>query len=102
MDLGAIEQSIAKQAIRAGQPIPERIAQAPKLRFGLLFYLQAFFDLDAERSQGMGIGRIPWSAILSYANYYCLNDESTDDLVYLLRSMDVAHLNRLEAKREKK
>lgn len=98
LELGNIEQNIAKQAIRAGQPIPERIENAPSLRLGLLFYLQAFFDLDAERSQGMNLGRIPWSAVQTYAVYYELDEDQTDCLHHFIRVMDTAHLKRLSEK----
>jgi hypothetical protein len=78
--------------MRSGQPLPARIANAPQLRLGLSFYLNAFFDLDAERSMGMGIGRIPWSAILQYATYYELDEEQTDRLFYFIRAIDTAHI----------
>lgn len=98
LELGPTEQSIAKQSVRSGQPIPDRIANAPALRLGLLFYLQAFFDLDAERSQGMGLGRIPWSSVIQYAAHYELDEEQTDSLLDFIRIMDVAHLKRLAEK----
>ncbi len=91
-----MEQSIAKQAIRSGQQIPDRILGAPKLRLGLGLYFNAFFDLDSERSQGFALGRIPWLAIKQYAKHYDLDDEQTDCLIYFIRAMDVAHLKRLE------
>lgn len=97
LELGSTEQSIAKQSIRSGQPVPDRILNAPILRFGLEFYLQAFFDLDSERSQGMGLGRIPWLAIKAYAAHYDLDDEQSDALIYFIRAMDIAHLKRLGA-----
>jgi hypothetical protein len=43
LELGPHEQAIAKQAMRAGQPLPDRIANAPELEVGLQLYLQAFF-----------------------------------------------------------
>jgi hypothetical protein len=100
LEMGSIEQSIVKQALRSGQPIPDRIMNAPALRFGLLFYLQAFFDLDAERSQGMGTGRIPWLAINQYAKYYALDEEQTECLIYFIREMDSVHLKRLREESE--
>lgn len=98
MELGPSEQNIAKQAMRSGQPIPDRIANAPKLRLGLIFYLQAFFDLDAERSHGWGLGRIPWSSLVQYASFYDLDEEQTDSLVYFVKALDAAHLKRLNDK----
>ena len=96
LDLGSTERDIAKQLIRTGQPLPDRIANAPTLRLGLSFYLNAFFDLDSERTQGWGLGRIPWLAIQQYAVFYELDEEQTDCLVYFIRAMDSAHLKRVE------
>lgn len=99
--MGKAEQSIARQAMRRGAPIPDRIANAPELQVGLQLYLQAFFDLDSERSHGNGLSSIPWSAIKDYALAHDLDDEQTDDLFYFVKKMDKAHLDRLEAKTKK-
>lgn len=97
--MGNIERGIVKQAVRSGQPVPDRILNAPVLRFGLLFYLQAFFDLDSERAQGMSLGRIPWMAIKHYADHFELDEGQTDALFYFIREMDSAHLKRLESEK---
>lgn len=95
--MGSLEQGIIKQAKRSGQPVPERILNAPDLRFGLQFFLDAFFDLDSERYYGPGgPGRIPWSAIQNYANHYKLSDEVIEQLFYFVGAMDSAHLKRLQ------
>ena len=93
LELGSTEQSIAKQAVRMGQPIPDRIANAPNLKEGLSFYLQAFFDLDSERSQGFNVGRIPWTAIVTYGRYHGLYRDEIDILVEHIRALDTANLN---------
>jgi hypothetical protein len=98
LELGSMERNIVRQALRTGQPIPDRILNAPMLRQGLVFYLEAFFDLDSERSQGMGLGRIPWIAITQYAEYYGLDDEQTDSLLYFIKALDSAHLQRIKEK----
>lgn len=78
--------------IRDGiQPVG-RIANKPKLPTGLILYYEAFFDLDTERNHGMGLASIPWSAIVSYGQYYELD---VDELIYFIRKMDNAHLDRL-------
>lgn len=86
--MGPIEQQIAKQAMRERQPLPDRIANAPTLYIGSQFYIDAYFDLDAERSHSMGPTAIPRSAIVAYAAEYDLEDEEKDDLIYLIRRMD--------------
>lgn len=98
--MGQHEQTIAKQAIRAGQPIPDRIANAPELLLGLQIYLQAFFDLDSERSHANGLTLIPWSAIKNYAVAFEFDEEQTEDLFYFVKAMDSAHIEKLAAKRK--
>lgn len=93
-----MEQNMVRQALRTRQPIPDRILNAPSLRMGLVFYLEAFFDLDSERSQGMGLGRIPWASVARYATYYELDDEQSDLLLYFIKALDSAHLDRIKEK----
>lgn len=98
LDLGPIEQTIAKQAFRAGQPLPERIANAPELIIGLQLYIQAFFDLDSDRNHQFAPMAIPWTSIKDYAVAFGLDEEQTEDMMFLVRKMDNEHLKRLSAK----
>ena len=98
MELGPHEQAIAKAAFRAGQPMPERIANAPELRIGLELYIQAFFDLDSERSHAMGLVSIPWSSINEYAKAFDFDAEQKEDLFFFIRKLDSSNLKRLESK----
>ena len=98
LELGQHEQSIAKQAIRSGQAIPDRIANAPELEMGLQLYLQAFFDLDSERTHGMSLSPIPWTSIAAYARAFEFDEEQTEDLFYFVRKLDSEHLKKLDAK----
>lgn len=93
------EQAIAKQAIQARQPLPDSIANAPELQAGLQLYLQAFFDLDSERSE---LAPIPWSSIADYAAAYDFDEEQTADLIDIIRKVDSAHINRLAEKQAAK
>lgn len=52
----------------------------------------AFWDLDSERSFGMGLGPIPRSKILAYAVEMELDQEGESDLLFLIRAMDNWHL----------
>jgi len=78
--------------IRDGVQPVGRIAEKPKLPTGLILYYEAFFDLDTERNHGAGLASIPWSAIVRYGEYYQLD---TDELIYFVKAMDNAHLERL-------
>lgn len=96
--MGDVEQTIARQAIRAGQPIPERIANSPELYVGLELFLNAFFDLDSERQTGYVIGPIPWSKIREYAVAYEFDEDLAEDLFYYVKALDNSHMKRLENK----
>ncbi len=100
LDLGPSEQSIAKQAVRMNQPLPDRIANAPELEIGLGLYLQGFFDLDSERNHSMGVMAIPWTSINEYARAFEFDEEQTEDLFYFIKRMDSEHLKRLSAKQK--
>lgn len=98
LEMGPVEQSIAKQAMRAGMPLPSRIANAPELLPHLVLYLQAFFDLDSERSHALVPTAIPWSSIKSYAVAYEFDEEETEDLFFFIRRMDTDHMARIAKK----
>jgi len=100
--MGKVEQAIIVQAMRFGNPIPDRIVNAPELQIGLQLYLDAFLHLDSERQSGFGPAPIPWSAIKEYAEYLKLDGEQTSDLFFFVRKMDSAHLERLQAKSQTK
>ena len=102
MELGPIEQNIAKQAARAGKPLPDKIANAPNLKIGLILFLDAFFDLDSDRVYGKGLNPIKRIDIESYAKFYNFDTEQTEDLFYFIRKMDNAFLSFLEKKQSKK
>ncbi len=86
--------------MRAGLPLPERIANAPELQEGLQLYLQAFFDLDSERSHALAPTAIPFTSVAAYARAFKFDEEQTEDLVFFIRRMDTEHLKRL-AKKQK-
>lgn len=76
----------------AGEPIPDRIANAPELTLGLMLYMQAFFDLDSERQVGFSVGRIKWSAIRDYADAFEFDAIQTEDLFYFIKELDKVYL----------
>ena len=99
--MGQREQAIAKHAIRSGMPLPDRILNAPELRIGLSLYLQAFFDLDSERSHAMAPTPIPWTSILMYAQAFEFEEEQKEDLFYFVKALDLLHLKRLEEEQKR-
>jgi hypothetical protein len=98
IEMGATEQRMAQQFARSGQPIPDRILNAPRLRLGLALYLNAFYDLNTERQQGFTVGRISWLAMKQYAEFHKFDEEQSEYLIYFLQAMDSAYLKHSENK----
>jgi hypothetical protein len=102
LELGAHERIIAQQAFRSGEPLPDRIANAPELRLGLQLYMQAFFDLDSSRSNSNELTPISWLNIKRYAVECEFDLEQEEALFYHIKLLDNEHLKRLAAKRDAK
>jgi hypothetical protein len=98
--MGDIEESIAKQAIQNGMPIPDRIQNAPGLIPGLEIFLGAFFELDSERTHSNGVTMIPASKIHDWADRYRLSDEMREDMIHHIRWMDSDHCRRVAEKQK--
>lgn len=98
LEMGVMEQTIAKQAVRCGQPLPDRIANSPELINGLQLYLAAFFELDSERSHAVVPVSIPWSSIKEYAIAFEFDEEQTENLFFYVRKMDTEHLKKVAKK----
>jgi hypothetical protein len=82
---------------RDGVAVPQVLTEQPVLPIGLVMYLEAFYELDSERSHSMGaLARIPWSKIISYGKHYGYD---TEELLFFIRKMDDAHLEQLASSR---
>lgn len=91
-DFKGTDEQLTAQMKRDGVQPVGRLATKPKLPTGLILYYEAFYDLDTERNHGMGLASIPWSAIVAYGQFY---DLDVDELLFFVRQMDNAHLERL-------
>lgn len=87
LEQGPNEQKIIDLCIRQKRPLPESIANAPDLEFGLDIYYNAFTDLHTCRS-GMGDGPIPWITIEYYADRMGMDQEQRELLHYVIAEMD--------------
>jgi hypothetical protein len=87
--------------MRAGHPVPRKIASAPELWMGLEIFLNGFFDLSSTRQVGMGAGPIAWIHIEEYCRALELNAEQTEAMHHHVRQMDNAWLDFTD-KRQKK
>lgn len=93
LEQGDTAEFLTKMAIRMGQPIPDRIANAPELLHGLSLYMNAFHDLDTERSNnGFSIGRIPWSKCILYADVNGFDKRQQQFLVYFVKLLDSVYI----------
>lgn len=90
------------QSMRANNPLPDKIQNAPSLILGLEIYLKAFFELDCERSHSMGATPIPWSSIYNYARCFNFDKEQTEDLIFFVRALDNEHLKHIRKKQNGK
>ena len=89
-----IEQRLIRDSLAYGKPLPEKIRNAPEKIFGSDFYYEAFFDLSSERlNSSAGLGRIPWSAVSNYCKTFDLDEDESEVLHAVIRSMDNAYLN---------
>lgn len=68
-------------------PVPQVIADAPELQIGLDLFHMAYMDLTTCRVSG---GAIPWNAMKEYCMYNGYDDELTDEVIYIVRHVDVA------------
>jgi len=88
--MGEKEGLILQQALRFGNKIPDRIANAPTLEPSLVFYYEAWQELSTDRQFGMGVGPIPFTSVLQYGNHYEIED--LDDFLFFIRSLDAEYI----------
>lgn len=84
---------IVEQCVRQRLPLPERIAKAPEVFFGLEIYYIAFMDLTSCRGTGYGTeGPISWLTINQYADAKGFDGEQREDLFYFIQRLDMVYL----------
>lgn len=89
---GGVHEGLAPQMKRDGIPLPDNLAEQPVLAQNLIVYLDAFYELDTERPAGTVPGPIPWGKIIQYGQHYGFDEQ---ELLFFIRKMDEAHLQRL-------
>lgn len=100
--MGGNEDNLRKQMRQAGdfEGLAELDRTKPKLRRDATWYMTAFLDLDTERTHGMGLMKIPRSAVIAYADECELSEAERYDLAFIIREVDNDHLERLAAQRD--
>lgn len=79
--------------MRYGQPLPDRIREAPELHLGLNLFYTGFLDLTSERQLGLGLGPIPTIAILEYCHMRGIKGEQAEDFLWLIKRLDKKYLD---------
>lgn len=95
LQYGKIEKKILEAAAKGafGGQLPEHIENAPVLRPGLDFFLDAFYTLSTCRPLGVnGAGPIPWDAIERFADSRGIVGEQREALHFHVRSLDHTYL----------
>ena len=66
---------------------------------GLEFYFDAFKELGTCRPMSLGVGLIPFTAVLEYFRLY--GDGEFEDFLYVIRCMDYTYVRLQNGKSEK-
>lgn len=83
----------------SGRAIPPRLLEPPpEVNEGLQLYMDAFWNLCADRGFG---NRIRWTAMHFYASSLGLSYEEEWDMVFLLNRLDMTYLKWLEGKQRR-
>lgn len=91
--MGRAEEQIIQQATLEGNPIPDRILNAPDLFLGNDLFLDGFYELDSCRQIGLAKGQIPFTAIVQYCEFYGFDQELAYDFCAIIRAVDNQLLN---------
>lgn len=79
-------------ARKAGDPIPEALADKPELEAGLDFYWYAFWEMSSDRQIGMAEGPIPWSTMDRWSRRHDIVGDEFDRLLIMIKNMDGVYL----------
>ncbi|OCG31613.1 hypothetical protein A9G29_06205 [Gilliamella sp. Fer2-1] len=90
------DDDLVRMAQQMGHDIPDKIKNKPELNDDLIFYYQAFLDLDTTRTHSMSPTPISWLSIIEYARFHQLDDEDTFDLIQIIKAMDRVNLKHIE------
>lgn len=96
---GQTERQIIEASLKRTGTLPDAIANAPELLPGLELYLEAFYDLNGDRSYGFSPGPIPRRAIRQYAEEIGMDDfDDFQRFAYIIKEIDAAYLKHLDEK----
>lgn len=67
---------------------------------GLEYYIDAFRELSTARPSSLGVGQIPFTAVVEYFKIF--PSDEFDEFLYLMRLMDKSYVEFEKAKAAKK
>jgi hypothetical protein len=77
--------------MQSGEPLPDKMLNAPELFIGLELFLASFMDLDSDRNVGV-YERISLMRAKEYGLSHEFDEEQIDSLLYFVPRMDVAYI----------
>jgi hypothetical protein len=80
--------------------IPDDWVDPPVLPLHLVWVRDAYYKLSTCRQSGFGITPVPWTAIVSYAQYMELDEYDTDWFVDTIESLDEQVMAYIKAKQD--
>ena len=63
--------------------------------------IESFWDLSSCRSVGMSVSSIPFTAMISYIDYYQIDPISANLLIEVVRSLDTVYMKHVNSKKGK-
>ena len=81
-----------ESGLKKGRPAPDWYYEKQELSEREVWVTNAFWDLNTERSTGMGVGPIPFSKIITYGEFYDLPKTISRDFARVIRQMDATYL----------
>lgn len=84
-----------------GRPAPQWYEDEPYLSPGQDWFIKAFWECDSERQVGMGLGRIPRSAVRAYGSDAGLDEAMIGITWTLVQGLDSVYLQWVAAEQEK-
>lgn len=57
-----------------------------------LWFLEAFYDLSSDRSVGMAVGPIPYTAIIAYVQYWQYDDQTAYMVIEIVKALDSVYM----------
>lgn len=95
---GLTEETIIRQSIINGLPLPASIENAPSLLPGLELYYLGFLRLNSSRQIGFSVGPIPWDKIEDFCDRLEVDDDQREALHFHISALDEVFMKSKQSK----